>query len=63
MSESQNDAERFVIALIAMANDFLTSPELNPIDRLDIIEKMTDGICLHCGCLDPNNRCQCWNDE
>jgi len=32
-------------------------------ERLQLLEAMGEGICEHCGCIDLDNFCQCWNDE
>ena len=32
-------------------------------ERLEFMGKLLDGYCKYCGCVDPDNRCQCWNDE
>lgn len=32
-------------------------------ERLALIESLTDGYCVHCGCATGGKRCHCTNDE
>ena len=34
-----------------------------PDERLELLAELFSGYCEHCGDEDPDNRCQCWNDE
>lgn len=32
-------------------------------ERLELMKVVTQGYCTHCGNKDPDNTCQCWNDD
>lgn len=37
--------------------------EMKDDDRLNLFRQIMEEYCEHCGCYDPYNKCQCWNDD
>jgi len=47
--------------LISVLNDRMG--EMTNDERIKVMDAVMKGYCIYCGCVDHENRCQCWNDE
>lgn len=59
---AQERAEREAQQLVPRTRERLLT--MTNEERLSFFKAITDGFCVHCGCVQPPRRsCKCWNDE